>query len=407
MPTGPAAVNRRDGGPLRIGLVTPAWPGTKTANGIATAVAHLAVGLEACGHEVTILAGGIDAAHDHPRVVRLPPMQFGLVDRLRMRINAEAGLGVSVAMRHAAAIREAQSRYGVEIVVMEETQGWAGEARRRVGIPVVATLHGPWWLHRAAAGAEDEARSARREEREAAGLRRVDAITAPSHDVMAQTEAAWGLPDIPRAVIRNPVPLPRDPVPPDSALLERLLFVGRFDRIKGGDLVVEAFARIAAAQPRCRFTFAGPDTGMLRAGGGQVTLADTLAGLPDGLRARIDVTGPQTRDEIAGLRRSHGITMIASRYETFGGTLVEAMAAGSAVVCTRVGGCQENVVHDSTGLLVPSEDATALADACLRLMADPALAQRLGKAARRFAAEELAPEVIGSQMAGFLAPLCR
>lgn len=398
---------RREGGPLRIGLVTPAWPGTRTPNGIATAVAHIAAGLEACGHEVTILAHMIDAPHDHPRVVILPPMHLDLSDRIRMRINAEAALGISVAKRHAALVKEAQRRHGVEIVVMEETQGWAGETRRRVSIPVVATLHGPWWLHRAAAGAEDEAASTRREAREAAGLRRVDAITSPSRDVMERTETAWGLPDIPRAVIANPVPLPVEPLTLDPNLLERVLFVGRFDRIKGGDLMIAAFVRIAAANPRCRLTFAGPDIGIAMPDGGLVTLADTLASLPADLRARIDAIGPRTREEISALRHSHGITIVASRYETFGGTLVEAMAAGSAVVCTRVGGCQENVADERTGLLVPPEDPGALADACLRLMADPELAQRLGNAARRFVAEDLSPEVIGRRMADFLAPICR
>jgi glycosyltransferase involved in cell wall biosynthesis len=403
----PGARKGEGDGPLRIGLVTPAWPGTKTANGIATAVMHLATGLEACGHEVTILAHRIDAPDDRPRVILLPSIRMDLIDRFRMRFNPAVAGGISFAKLHVAAIQEAQRKYGLEIVLMEETHGWAGEVRKRASVPVVATLHGPWWLHRISGEAGDEAGSARREALEAEGLRRVDGITSPSRDVMERTEAVWGLPDIPRAVIRNPVPLPADALPADAGLLNSILFVGRFDRIKGGDLVIAAFARIAAANQQCRLTFAGPDVGIARPDGSQMTLADTLAGLPDDLRARIDATGPRTRDEVTALRRSHGITLIASRYETFGGTLAEAMAAGSAVVCTKVGGCQENVVHESTGLLVPPEDPEALADACLRLMADPALARRLGQAARRFAAEELAPEVIGRQMAAFLAPLCR
>ncbi len=397
----------QSGVPLRIGLVTPAWPGTRTPNGIAAAVAYIAEGLEACGHEVTILAHRVDAPHDHPRIVLLPPLKLSLGDRVGMRINPEAALGTTVAKRHAAAIKQAQRLHGVEIVVMEETQGWAGQTRKRVSIPVVATLHGPWWLHRATAGAEDEVASTRREAREAEGLRRVDGITAPSRDVMDRTEAAWGLPDIPRAVIRNPVPLPDAALLPDENMLQHVLFVGRFDQIKGGDLVIAAFARIAAENPRCRLTFAGPDVGIPLSDGRRTTLLETLAGLPDNVRARIDATGASTREEVATLRRRHGITIVASRYETFGGTLVEAMAAGSAVICTRVGGCQENVVHEKTGLLVPPEDPEALAEACLRLMANPGLAWRLGSAAQRFAAEELAPQVIGREMAAFLEPLCR
>lgn len=392
---------------MRIGLVTPAWPGTETPNGIATAVAHIAAGLDRCGHEVTIIAYRIDAPHDHPRVVVLPPMHLDLVDRVRMRRNPEQALGIAVAKQHAKAIKQAQKRHGIEIVVMEETQGWAGEARRRVTVPIVATLHGPWWLHRTTGSTADDLASASREAREADGLSRVDGITAPSRDVMERTKIAWGLPDVPRAVIRNPVPLPTAALTLDAHLLECLLFVGRFDHIKGGDLVIEAFSLIATANPRCRLTFAGPDIGIPQPDGEIRTLAEALARLPVAIRDRIDPTGSLTRDEIAALRQRHGLTIIASRYETFGGTLAEAMAAGSAVVCTRVGGCQENVLHESTGLLVPPEDSKALADSCLRLMGDTALAEKLAAAARSYASDKLAPEVIGQELANFLRPLCR
>ena len=145
------------GGPLRIGLVTPAWPGTHTANGIASAVFHLAAGLERGGHEVTILTRAIDAPQDHPRVIPVPPPRLTLLDRVQRRLNLEKWLRTSLAKRYAEAITEAQTRYGVEIVVMEETQGWIGETRKLVSIPMVATLHGPWWLHRSTGSAANDA----------------------------------------------------------------------------------------------------------------------------------------------------------------------------------------------------------------------------------------------------------
>jgi glycosyltransferase involved in cell wall biosynthesis len=64
-------------------------------------------------------------------------------------------------------------------------------------------------------------------------------------------------------------------------------------------------------------------------------------------------------------------------------SLLEAMAAGRPVVATRVGGNPEVVVDGETGLLVPPREPRALADAVLRLLRDPALAGRLGEAARR------------------------
>ncbi len=393
--------------PLRIGLVTPAWPGTNTANGIATAVAQIAMGLEACGHEVTIITHAVDGPSDHPRVVTLPPHRMSLAEKLLMRFDPAVAINRTVARRLVVAVHEASRLHGVEVVVMEETQGWAGAVSKRIRIPLVVTLHGPWWVHKALQGPGHEKASARREAREAAGLRLADGITAPSLDTLERTRAAWGLPDVPATVIPNPVLPPAEAVVLDAARIMRILFVGRFDLIKGGDVVINAFALIAQQHASCRLTFAGPDNGVLLPDGRRVTLAETLARLPDELRARIDVCGKQSREEVAAHRLNHGISIVASRYETFGGTLVEAMAAGSAVVCTRVGGCQENITDGETGLLVPPEDPKALADACLRLLHDTDLAQRLGKAARAHVGAVLSPKTVATQLAAFLTPICR
>jgi glycosyltransferase involved in cell wall biosynthesis len=389
--------------PLRVAFVTPAWPGVLTPNGIATAVSHLVAGLQSAGHEVTIIAHTVDAPHDHPRVVGMSDARLRLVDRLRRKLNPEIWQVRSMVDRHAEAIRRAVDLYGVEIVVMEETQGWVGEIRGKVSIPIVATLHGPWWLHRMAGSAPDDAVSARREAREAKGLQRVDGITSPSAAVLRQTEALWGLPKVPTAVIPNPFPAPAQGIDLTDEVLNHVLFVGRFDHIKGGDLVVEAFALIAAAHPSAQFTFAGPDAGVPRAGGGIDMLSDRLARLPEPIRSRIRAVGRQSREEVAALRARHGVTLVASRYENFGGTLIEAMAAGSAVVATSVGGQQEIAKHEETVLMVPSEDTEAMANACLRLMRDLSLARRLGTAARSHVTASYAPDVIARRMADFLA----
>jgi glycosyltransferase involved in cell wall biosynthesis len=393
--------------PLRVGFVTPAWPGVLTPNGIATAVSHLSAGLQSAGHEVTIIAHVVDAPHDHPRVVVMPDARLRLVDRVRRKLDLEGWLVRSMVDRHAEAIGRAVAFHGVEVVVMEETQGWVGDIRGKVSVPIVATLHGPWWLHRLAGSAPDDAVSARREAREAKGLRRVDGITSPSAAVLTGTEALYGLPKVPTAVIPNPFPAPAQGIDLTDALLNHVLFVGRFDHIKGGDLVVDTFARIAAAHPAAQFTFVGPDAGLPQAGGGMDMLSDRLASLPGPIRSRIKAVGKQSREEVAALRARHGITLIASRYENFGGTLIEAMAVGSAVVSTSVGGQKEIATHEETVLMVPSEDTEAMASACLRLMRDLSLARRLGAAARNHVSASFAPDIVARRMADFLAPICR
>ncbi len=393
--------------PLRVAFVTPAWPGVATPNGIATAVSHLTAGMQSAGPEVTIIPHYVDAPHDHPRVIPLPNVRPALLDRLRRKLDPDGGFIGSMVDRHVAAIRRAIDLYGVEIVVMEETQGWVGEIRARVPVPIVATLHGPWWLHRMAGSAPDDAASARRGAREAKALQRVDGVTSPSAEVLRRTAELWGLPKAPAAVIRNPFPVPPQSIDLTDNLLNHVLFVGRYDHIKGGDLVVDVFARIAAAHPAAQFTFVGPDGGIPRADGGMDTLADRLARLPEPIRSRINAVGRKTREEVAALRAQHGVALVASRYENFGGTLIEAMAMGSAVVSTSVGGQKEIAKDEETALMVPSEDTQAMADACLRLMRDLPLARRLGMAARSHVADSYAPEVIARQMADFLAKVLR
>lgn len=86
------------------------------------------------------------------------------------------------------------------------------------------------------------------------------------------------------------------------------------------------------------------------------------------------------------------IFLMTSFSETFGMVTVEAMAAGLPVIATSSGGTPEIVRHERTGLLVPPRDPVALAAAIKRIMTDPTLANRLGKAAHaeartRFSAE--------------------
>jgi glycosyltransferase involved in cell wall biosynthesis len=98
-------------------------------------------------------------------------------------------------------------------------------------------------------------------------------------------------------------------------------------------------------------------------------------------------------DEIRRLYRRASVVVLPSVYtdcysrhhsvpELLGLTLIEAMACGTPVVCTAVGGMPEVVRHEVTGLVVPEDDEPALREAVLRLLDTPGLGERMGRRAR-------------------------
>jgi len=97
------------------------------------------------------------------------------------------------------------------------------------------------------------------------------------------------------------------------------------------------------------------------------------------------------------LRRSHFITIIASRYEIMPYSVLEAMSVGCPMAVTSVGGIPEIIRDHSNGLVVPSDDVRAMAEACRTLLDDRALAARLGQQAWRDCRDLYAPDRIAEQ----------
>ncbi len=85
--------------------------------------------------------------------------------------------------------------------------------------------------------------------------------------------------------------------------------------------------------------------------------------------------------------------------EGFGITLLEAMASGKPCIASMVGGIQEVVRHNVTGILVPPADPTALSSAIATILSDKTLAKRLGSSARLLAEEHFTSDLIVKQVA--------
>jgi glycosyltransferase involved in cell wall biosynthesis len=95
-----------------------------------------------------------------------------------------------------------------------------------------------------------------------------------------------------------------------------------------------------------------------------------------------DAVGFVPHEELGAYYERAAVVVVPSRREGYGMAAREAMAHGRPVVATAVGGLVDAVEDGVTGLLVPPGDPRALRAALERLLADPALRQRMGAAAR-------------------------
>ncbi len=246
----------------------------------------------------------------------------------------------------------------------------------RTGLP----LAGRGGARYSARASQDRARRARAH---AYGLRDLAGASHPGRDHIALRS-----PSQLARHIDNPLSLPAAaPVwALDRCDRKRLLFVGRFDKRKGGDLVLRAFDALAKADPSLQLTFVGPDGGVAEAHGRRLGFDDARAILCDGSAgSRIDYRGGLDPQQIYPLRANAYLTIVASRWENQSYTALEAMAQGCPLVSSDAGGQSEFVVDGSTGLLAKAGSDDELRERIATLLLDPHLAAELGRRAREHA----------------------
>ncbi|HEV2292224.1 MAG TPA: glycosyltransferase family 4 protein [Tepidisphaeraceae bacterium] len=391
---------------LNVAYYTPGWPAGLVPNGIVSYVGNVLEGLRSQdgvrGWVVSRKLVGEAPAGENV-VLLEPPPRRSMLGRLcgAMSRPSDAELNArQAASQIAAAVARLAGRTSLDLLEMEESYGFAGKVIPKVQVPVVVRLHGPWFLNGPALGAAQDERFRERDRLERPGIEYAAVVTGVSKQVLRATREHYGL-ELPSAeVIYNPVP----PCPPPnrwSAQLcepDHILFVGRFDRHKGGDTVIDAFARIAARHPTARLSFAGPDRGCPDDAGKRWLLPEYVsAKLPDPrARARFEWLNVQTHEQIANLRQRAAVTVVASRYETFGIAAVEAMAASCPLVSTDAGGLAEIVSDGVNALVARAGNADDLAGKVLSLLEHRDRAAALGERAVRDAAR-FHPDVIAAQ----------
>ncbi|MER6345254.1 glycosyltransferase family 4 protein [Streptomyces sp. NPDC001595] len=207
--------------------------------------------------------------------------------------------------------------------------------------------------------------------------RRLDVVTTVTEaDAAAYRRKMW-LPGVLVEALPNSVP---DPVlPPSDSSAKVVVAAGRLVPVKRYDLLIEAFAQVAAAHPDWQLRIYGK-------GEEQPRLRELIERL--GLWNNVFLMGAATPMEAEWAKASIGAA--ASNFEPFGMTIVEAMRCGLPVVSTDCPYGPGEIIADGTdGRLVPVGDRDALAAALLELVGDAELRRRMSRAAldnaRRFA----------------------
>lgn len=174
--------------------------------------------------------------------------------------------------------------------------------------------------------------------------------------------------------------------------------IGCFGRVraqKGSDVFVEAICRLLPRFPDFTAVIVGAIT--IEQQGFADNLKKQIAAA--GLQSRIIITGELPIEEVQRWYQRLTIYAFTSRNEGFGLTLIEAMAAGAALVAARAGAAPLVVEDGVTGVLVPPGDADALVAALEPLMRDPATAEAMGARARARVLEKFSLDVEAERIA--------
>jgi len=251
---------------------------------------------------------------------------------------------------------------------------WAALLRPRRPVPVLITHEHSWSYEGAARRIVDRELIARRS----------DAIVAVSPTDRARMIELERIPAEKVVFIPNGIP---DRPPGDDERIRRELGLSATDEVVGTvcglrpekelETALRALGRLAPRRTRLRFVVVGDGPERQR-----------LERLAAELGVETLFLGHRPNEEMPDLLAAMDVLVLSSRFEGMPLAVLEWMAAGKAIVASRVGGIPAILEHGREGVLVPPRDHVAFADEIAQLLDDPLERRRLGEAAQRRQREE-------------------
>lgn len=268
----------------------------------------------------------------------------------------------------------------------------ARELRKHWDIPVVHMFHTLGLMKNAVAKRPEERETAERlaVEREIVGW--VDAIVAATPAEREQLVTLYGADPARIYVISPGVDLERfHPIAPAQARAQiemcpqrrLILFVGRIEPLKGIEHLLRAVAILVDRRPELRdqlcVLIIGGDPNGLHENAEMARLHALRNEL--GLDEEVLFVGAKNQDTLQYYYSAAEMVVMPSDYESFGMVALEAMACGTPVIASDVGGLAFLIREGRTGYRVPARDPEALADRMMRLLSDEGLRRRIGQRA--------------------------
>ena len=358
---------------MNIAFVNPEYPSRsgKDQGGIATYTQIMASILAQAGHHVHILVkNGIrhGAGGEPISIHTFDSLQStDLFHRLRSRVEGEVswergfGRGVRQCLL---AIHE---KSPLDIVEVPEYNGLACALHPRMPFPVVVHFHTPTVLVDLYNAVEITLRRKRWYAFEKKASNCAMAYRSPSGALAKEMGNRYGIAERRITVIRHPF---------DTTVFDAIektrkntsidfLFVGRLERRKGAEILLNSLRRILSLDRRIGFTFAGEYA---------IGEVDRYRGaiersLPDDDRKRVWFLGPANHDWLPILYCRSDALIFPSLFENAPYTLIEAMASKLPIIAANTGGIPELIRHGENGLLFNPEKPDELL-ACIQALID-------------------------------------
>lgn len=399
---------------MNICLICQEYPPDTVGGGIGTYTANIARGLVEAGHRVWVIARavrGVEATtrEDGLTVHRILPAQLpgvGLLDRRKDRKSFADAYFHSLAA--AAKVRQIVREHTLDIVQSPEhgAEGLA-LARDHVPVPHVVRFHSPLFLVNEASGRRLSLGGRIVHTMERAVARSAVLNTSASLALARTVSRAFGIPLERVRVVPNSIdhetfrPANRVPAQPPT-----VLYVGKIAPLKGMRTLAEAIPSIVRRIPEVRVVLIGSDHVVPGAGSTKEQMLGDLhrAGVAD----RVSVLAPVERSQLVRLYQEADVCVLPTLWDNFPNTCLEAMACGTPVVASAVGGLPEIIDDGKNGVLVPPGDGATLADAVVGLLERREARLEMGRAARaRILETYTRPRVVAATIAVYNEAIAR